>query len=149
MGGKGGGGGTSTWQPAYMDIVEGNQLFDYYTETGDSPDADGNPNLVKLKEWKMSKQPFAAAAAPEQAAPAPAPAAAPEPAPAAAAAPEPAPAAGPPPISAGGAVEQPKGPTNTGDALGGAVLNPPNYWVGGIGSYNQAKKSGSLKTTQT
>jgi hypothetical protein len=50
------------------------------------------------------------------------------------------------PIATGGAVDQPK--TNTGDLLGGSVLNPPKYWTD-----NKYKRpggaSGSLTTTQT
>jgi len=89
-------------------------------------------------------------------APAPAPAAASEaPAPAAPEAPAPeAPAPdGGTPIDSGGGIDQP----TTGSVLGGALLNPPAYWVGGMDSYNKAAKptnktgdtSGSLTTTQT
>jgi len=41
-----------------------------------------------------------------------------------------------------------------GDTLGGAVLNPPKYWVGGLDQYESGRRtgrsgSGALKTTQT
>jgi hypothetical protein len=41
-----------------------------------------------------------------------------------------------------------------GDALGGAVLKPPRYWVGGIDQYENATRTGrgttgAMKTTQT
>ena len=39
---------------------------------------------------------------------------------------------------------------DTGDTLGGAVLDPPSYLVGGIEDYNKAKNTkGSMTTTQT
>lgn len=97
--------------------------------------------------------------------PAEAPAPAPAPAPAAAAAPAPEPAAPAPepvaqgtPLDPGGAIDQPTGGNseqmNLGDALGGAVLKPPQYWIGGVNSYDTAdtatgRNAGSLKTTQT
>jgi hypothetical protein len=89
----------------------------------------------------------AVAAAPA-AAPAPAPAA-PAPAPAA---PAPAAPAAPAPIDPGGPVDP-----GLGSQLGGTVIDPPQYWVGGVSSYNNARSgkggsggtTGSIKTTQT
>jgi hypothetical protein len=60
--------------------------------------------------------------------------------------PTPDPTPTPAPIDPGGAVDQPSG-----DVLGGSILNPPKYWVGGIDSYKKgpSTKSSSLTTTQT
>jgi len=83
---------------------------------------------------------------PEAPAPAPAPAAAPaEAAPAAAAPAEAAPAAATP-------AEETPAPTDAslGEQLGGAVANPPSYWVGsGTAEYDASKKKSSMTTTQT
>lgn len=91
--------------------------------------------------------------APTPAAPPPAPAPAPAPPPAAAApepaAPAPEPAAPIVPIDPGGPIDQ---PTTAGNLLGGAVLNPPKFFVGGVNEYNKAKAKGtqgSIQTTQT
>lgn len=134
MGGKGGGGGG---EPGWMPYWKADQA-----------------RIAKEKEAAD-----AAAAAAKAAQPAPAPAAAPAPEPAAAAAPAAAePVAQGTPLDAGGAVDQPTGGNSEsmglGDALGGAVLKPPQYWVGGVDSYNVAdtatgRNAGSLKTTQT
>jgi len=41
-------------------------------------------------------------------------------------------------------------PDSIGDTLGGAVKDPPAYFVGGIEDYNKAKNAkGSMTTTQT
>jgi hypothetical protein len=105
--------------------------------------------------------------------PAPAPAAAPQAAPAAfadapaPAAPAPAPEVAPPApsgpaASAGGPIPQPTAagnptPGNTGgtqgpssgDVLGGSVMAPPNYWVGGLGqSTSTGRTRGNITTSQ-
>jgi hypothetical protein len=90
--------------------------------------------------------------------PAAAPAPAPGPEPAPAPAPDPTPAPGPVdtgpvinPIGPGRALTPQ--PTVLGNALGNAVLNPPQqFWVGGQDSYDKSRRtagSGSLRTTQT
>jgi hypothetical protein len=45
-------------------------------------------------------------------------------------------------------------PAALGDALGGAVINPPRYWIGGIDSYTESnptagRDAGAITTTQT
>ena len=56
-------------------------------------------------------------------------------------------------IPAGGAITQPTAAGNpagsgAGDALGGAVLDPPKYWVGGADSFRSpSTRRSSLRTT--
>ena len=56
------------------------------------------------------------------------------------------------PISSGGAIAAPGATDNApgttlGDGLGGAVLSPPSYWVGGTGKgANTGRTSGAIKT---
>ena len=61
-----------------------------------------------------------------------------------------------PAIQAGGAITQPTasgnpavpGGTGAGDTLGGAVLDPPKYWVGGADSFRSpSTRRSSLRTT--
>jgi membrane protein involved in colicin uptake len=60
-----------------------------------------------------------------------------------------------PSIQAGGAITQPTaagnptlGGAGAGDALGGAVLDPPKYWVGGTDSFKSpSTRKSSLRTT--
>ena len=59
-----------------------------------------------------------------------------------------------PAINAGGAITQPTAAGNpagsggAGDALGGAVLDPPKYWVGGADSFRSpSMRRSSLRTT--
>lgn len=63
-----------------------------------------------------------------------------------------------PAIGPGGAVAQPTAAGNqstasAGDTLGGAVLKPPTYWVGGLDQTETAPKTGrgsaAIKTTTT
>jgi hypothetical protein len=68
-----------------------------------------------------------------------------------------------PAVGGGGFIEQPggtpKGPlgpgsvTDTGESLGGSILNPPSYWTGKVDQYKVAptaqKKIGSQTNTQT
>jgi hypothetical protein len=93
-----------------------------------------------------------AAAAPEApAAPAPQAPAPEAPAPEAPAGP---PASLGPPIDPGSPIAQPDpmgagAIVNTGDALAGGVLKPPNYWMGGTRTSGRRGGGGSMTTTQT
>lgn len=154
MGGKGGGGGQDTGLGEWV----GSQ-FDQDKETGwlvnkDSGEVWENLNSGPNKGHKdvvfaaRNQAAADAAAAAEKAAE---PEAAPVAAPAAAA------PAGPPAPAIDTTVAPPAtlgGAPSTGDALGGAVLKPPRYWVGGLDQYENASRtgrgnSGSLRTTQT
>jgi hypothetical protein len=166
MGGKGGGGGqTTSWdvkdptqQAYYKPLFEANRKdfaneADWYANAGGAKNkADTRTPGGYVDPWMQSMftelygaAPPAAAAVPAADTPTPV---APEPekkpddpvvTPAAA---DPAPT----PVDPGGAIDQP-----TGDVLGGSILNPPKYWVGGIDSYKKgpSTKSSSLTTTQT
>ena len=153
MGGKGGGGGGSA-NPADYGMV--------WDPTGMAGTASGDPGpmtptggWVTQAEYDAKYPKAAPAAAVQEAAPAAAPAEAPAPAP------EPEPTVAPPDptpmgpaIGAGGAITQPTAggnntSANSGDVLGGAVLKPPNYWVGGISTPTSGRGSGRLTTTQT
>lgn len=171
MGGKGGGGeGPSTQQALdFMATDPGQQGYykpqyeatkknykdeaDWYAHYGGAA-PEGTPTSGAGAN-QFNKDLFTRyyGAAPATPAPAPAPAAAPAPEPAAAAAPTPAtpapttPAPTGDPLGAGGGIGQ---PGSTGNQLGGAILNPPKYWVGGIDSYNKSPRGGgALRTTQT
>jgi hypothetical protein len=102
--------------------------------------------------------PAAAAVTPDAAAPAPTPDPTPTPTPT----PDPTPTPTGPPSSQGAAITQPSSANNptpsgtggVGDAMGGAVLSPPKYWVGGVDRYNTSNPTtgrggGRVKTTQT
>jgi len=154
MGGKGGGGGGGGWQTVdqvvadpvlaqqkrdEINAMEKNDP-DYFAGTY-GPNGNYRETYLKL----FPEQPAPAAKLDEALTPPPeTPAPAPEPE---VAKPDPAPTTpAPNPIDPGGAIDQP-----TGDVLGGSILNPPKYWVGGIDSYKKgpSTKSSSLTTTQT
>lgn len=146
MGGKGGGGGGGNWQDVYAtDPKTGGVLMD------------ASGNMVSKAAYAQQQSDEAAAlAAANKPPPAPAPEA-PAPAPEAPApepeAPKPVDPLGPA-VGSGGFIDQPDGAkspfgagsmTDTGDVLGGSVLNPPNYWTG----KGTTKKSGSQTNTQS
>jgi hypothetical protein len=144
MGGKGGGNDAAEGRAAMekdWDLTTHPGYFVNRT-TGEVLDTGYNTVGQKDSMWPEAKP--VAAAAPAPAAAAPAPAAAPPPA---AETPKPVEAIGPP-ISSGGAITQPTG-QNTGEALGGSILNPPAYWVGsGNRGRGTGGGGGSLRTTR-
>lgn len=158
MGGKGGGGVApyDQWvsnlarDPASRQIYErnrgnyGTEAEWYAAKGGKDPSPLMTPEMsgdIFTKIYGTYKPPPVQPPAPAPAAAAPPPAAPPE-------QPPPPPPEGGTPIDPGGAIDQP----TAGDQLGGAVLNPPSYWIGGVENYNKQAKTadkGSLQTTQT
>jgi len=147
MGGKDGGGGPTGARAQY------DSELGMWFENGYAIE-EGTGNITS-----KTKADILAERAPKPAAPVieKAPEPAPAPAPAAMVAPPPPLSTEPigPPIAAGGGVAPPAGSGvgtgTTGGELGGAVLKPPKYWIGGLNQYSSAPKTGkgagSLKTT--
>jgi len=128
---------------------------DWYAAYGGGDD---NPFMTPELSNKVFTALYGSYTPPPAPAPAPAPAAAPVAAPAAYV-PDPGPALATEPtgtpISAGGEITGPSASGNgapatpLGDTLGGSVLKPPKYWVGGIDSTSAPKRGGgSLRTTK-
>jgi hypothetical protein len=166
MGGKGGGGGGSAPYSEWISHIAANPL----TKQGFE---DTRKNYATEKEWyaayggpqkpspfvspDMDKDLFTSLygsyveppAPPAPVAPAPAP---PAPAPFV---PDPGPALATSPtgpvVGAGGAIPGPTG-EGLGDDLGGSVMKPPKYWVGGVNQFKTptqrtGRDEGALKTT--
>jgi hypothetical protein len=149
MGGKGGddGGGTP-WQAVYAPDDSG---------MSPRPKGNGERGYYTIAEWAQKqandeaakKNTFTAVDPPITPPP-------PEPTPTPTPEPTPAPPVEPlgPPISAGEPIPQPQvnspfgagAMMNTGDALGGAVVKPPAFWMGGTG---QGRGKSRMTTTQT
>jgi len=143
MGGKGGGGDGGEGRAAFDAAYDSTSHPGYWVNKQNGEVYDTGYNLVGHKDTMFAEPAPVAAAAPAPAAPAPA-AAAPPPA---AETPKPVEAIGPP-IQSGGSITQPTG-QNTGEALGGSILNPPAYWVGsGNRGRGTGTGTGSLRTTR-
>lgn len=143
MGGKGGGGDAAEGRAAMEKEWDLTTHPGYFVNRTTGEVLDTGYNTVGHKDTMWPEAQPVQAAAPAPAAPAPAAAAPPPPAPP----PEPPQAIGPP-IPSGGAITQPTG-QNTGEALGGSILNPPAYWVGsGNRGRGTGAGTGSLRTTE-
>ncbi len=143
MGGKGGGGDAAEGRAAMEKEWDLTTHPGYFVNRTTGEVLDTGYNTVGQKDTMWPEAKPVAAAAPAPAAPAPV---AETPAPVVET-PKPVEAIGPP-IASGGAIDQPSG-QNTGEALGGSILNPPAYWVGsGNRGRGTGTGTGSLRTTK-
>jgi len=149
MGGKGGGGGGVGGGVSDMVVVRDKDGSEHSAFAGDMGTTwTSDQEWIPMSQWQANgnkwkaDEPAPAAAAETPKAEEPI-VTTPDPTPTPYPTPTPDPTPTPTPTDPGGAP--------SGDVLGGSILNPPKYWVGGIDSYKKgpSTKSSSLTTTQT